>query len=112
MIKILKEPYILAAQARGISQRTILTRHAFKNAALPIITLLGLELPGLVGGAFVIETIFSWPGLGQLGVASAFSRDYPVLMGTLLMSSFLIVVGNLISDLTYTFVDPRIRRPR
>jgi len=111
MLTILQQPYILAAQARGISRWRLLSRHAFKNAALPIVTLLGLELPGLVSGAYIIEYVFSWPGLGQLGISAAFSRDYPVLMGTLVMTSVLIVIGNLISDITYHLIDPRIRRP-
>lgn len=110
MLDVLKQPYILAARSRGISRLTIIVRHAFKNAALPIATLLGLELPGLVSGAYIIEYIFAWPGLGQLGISSVFSRDYPVLMGTLLMTSILIVVGNLITDITYHYIDPRIRR--
>lgn len=112
VINVLKQPYILAAKARGIRPVTIITSHAFKNAALPVVTLLGLELPGLIGGAFIIEYIFAWPGLGQMGIAAAFARDYPVLMGTLFFTSVLIVVGNLISDLTYAYIDPRIRRPK
>ena len=110
MINILQQPYILAARARGISPWRILSRHAFKNAALPIITLLGMELPGLVSGAYIVEYIFAWPGLGQLGINAAFSRDYPVLMGTLFMSSVLILVGNFLADVMYSWADPRINR--
>ena len=109
IIKILNEDYIKAARARGLSERRILYKHAFKNAALPIITILGLQLPGLISGSFVIEYIFAWPGMGQLGVAAVFSRDYPVLMGTLFFSSILIILGNLLSDLAYSYIDPRIR---
>ncbi len=109
VITILHQDYIKAARARGLSETRILFRHAFKNAALPLVTLLGLELPGLLGGAFVIEYIFAWPGMGQLGVAAVFSRDYPILMGTLLIGACLIILGNLLSDLTYRLIDPRIR---
>lgn len=108
IISILGQDYIQAARARGISERVILFKHAFKNAALPIITILGLQLPGLISGSFVIEYIFAWPGLGQLGVAAVFQRDYPVLMGTLFFSSVLLVLGNLVADLVYRVVDPRI----
>lgn len=110
IIKILDEDYIRAARARGLSERRILFKHAFKNAALPIVTILGLQLPGLIGGSFVIEYIFAWPGMGQLGVAAVFSRDYPVLMGTLFFSAILIILGNLLADAAYAAIDPRIRR--
>jgi peptide/nickel transport system permease protein len=110
LIKILTQDYIMAARARGISETKILFKHAFKNALLPIITLLGLELPGLIGGSFVIEYIFAWPGMGQLGVSAVFSRDYPVLMATVLFSSCLIIVGNSLADIAYTYADPRIRK--
>ncbi|MGE4169713.1 MAG: ABC transporter permease [Candidatus Margulisiibacteriota bacterium] len=107
-IRVLGQDYIKAARARGLSEARLLSKHALKNAALPIITILGLELPGLIGGSFVIEYIFSWPGLGQLGIASVFSRDYPVVMATLLFSSILMIVGNLLADLAYQWADPRI----
>lgn len=109
VISILHQDYIKAARARGISENRILFKHAFKNAALPIITILGLDLPALIGGSFVIEYIFSWPGMGQLGVSAIFSRDYPIIMGTLFFSSVLIIIGNLLADLAYAWVDPRIR---
>jgi len=108
IIGILNQDYIQAARARGISENRLLTRHAVKNAILPIITILGLSLPGLIGGSFVIEYIFSWPGMGQLGVNAVFSRDYPIIMGTILMSSTLIILGNLLADIVYVWVDPRI----
>ena len=112
IITILNQDYIRAAYARGLSTTRVLFKHAFKNACLPIITILGLELPSLIGGSFIIEFIFSWPGMGQLGVDAVFSRDYPILMGTILFSSILIIVGNLLADFTYTLVDPRIRKAR
>ncbi|MBT6121675.1 ABC transporter permease [bacterium] len=108
IIKILSQDYILAAKARGISKTKLLFIHAFKNASIPIITILGLSLPGLIGGSFVIEYIFSWPGMGQLGISSIFSRDYPVIMGSIVFSSILIILGNLLADIAYTYADPRI----
>lgn len=110
MISVLNQDYILAAKARGISKRVLLYKHALKNAALPIVTILGLSLPELVGGTFVIEYIFSWPGMGQLGVSAVFARDYPVLMGTLLISSVLIIIGNSLAEWTYQKLDPRIQK--
>ncbi|MBT5855568.1 ABC transporter permease [bacterium] len=108
IISILNQDYIRAARARGISESIILFKHAFKNACLPIITILGLSLPGLISGSFVVEYIFAWPGLGQLGVQAVFARDYPIIMGTLLMSSVLIISGNLLADIAYAKIDPRI----
>lgn len=108
-IQVLSQEYILAARARGIPEWRILFVHALKNAALPLITILGIQLPSLVGGSFVIESIFGWPGLGQLGISAVFARDYPILMGILMMSSILIVIGNLSADFCYGKVDPRIR---
>lgn len=110
VLGILSQPYILAARARGIPSWRVLCLHVFKNAALPVVTILGLSLPGLISGSFIIEYIFAWPGMGQLGISAVFSRDYPVLMGTLMMSSVLIVMGTLVSDLVYRVVDPRISK--
>lgn len=110
MIKILAQDYIVSARSRGISERRILFKHAFKNALLPIITILGLDLPSLISGSFIIEYIFSWPGMGQLGVQAVFQRDYPILMATILFSSILIIIGNLLADLSYAYADPRISK--
>jgi peptide/nickel transport system permease protein len=109
VLQVLSKEYIKAARARGISEKRILYKHALKNAALPVITILGLQLPHLIGGAFVVEYLFAWPGMGKLGVDAVFSRDYPVLMGTLLMSSVLILLGSLFADLAYAWIDPRIK---
>lgn len=109
IIHILKQDYIKAARARGLSEKRLLFKHAFKNAALTIVTILGLSLPGLVSGSYIIEYVFSWPGLGQLGIDAVFSRDYPILMGSILMSSVLIIISNLMVDLIYPFIDPRIQ---
>ena len=110
MIGILEQDYIKAAKARGISTFKILFKHALKNALIPIVTLLGMQLPELFGGMFVIEYIFAWPGMGKLGVDAIFARDYPVIMGTLFFSSLLVLLGSLLSDLAYGFLDPRIDR--
>ncbi|RAP26781.1 peptide permease [Candidatus Marinamargulisbacteria bacterium SCGC AG-333-B06] len=108
IIKILGQDYITAARARGLSESRILFKHAFKNILLPIITLLGLDLPGLISGSYIIEFIFSWPGMGQLAIQSVFQRDYPILMATILFSSILIIIGTLIADICYAYIDPRI----
>lgn len=110
IIHILQQDYVKAARARGISETRLLFKHAFKNSALPIVTILGLSLPGLISGSYVIEYIFSWPGMGQLGINAVFQRDYPILMGSLLFSSILILAGNLITDFCYALVDPRISK--
>ena len=110
IIKILGQDYITAARARGLSESRILFKHAFKNILLPIITLLGLDLPGLISGSYIIEFIFSWPGMGQLAIQSVFQRDYPILMAAILLSSILIIIGTLLSDICYAYIDPRITK--
>jgi peptide/nickel transport system permease protein len=109
IIDVMQAPFILAARARQLSEKRILFYHAAKNALLPLITILGLQLPGLISGSFIIEYIFAWPGLGQLGVNAIFARDYPVLMATILFSSLLIIIGNLLADILYRYADPRIK---
>jgi peptide/nickel transport system permease protein len=109
VITIIAQDYIKAARARGVGAGRILLKHAFKNASLPIVTILGLSLPDLIGGSLVIEYIFSWPGMGQLGIAAVFQRDYPILMGTVLITSILILMGNRLADMAYRWVDPRIQ---
>jgi len=109
MVGVLKQNYIRTALAKGLDEKTVIQKHALKNALLPLITILGLSLPGLFGGAFITEKIFSWPGMGMLGINAIFSRDYPLIMGLILFSSFLILLGNLLADLAYSWADPRIR---
>jgi len=106
---LFQQPFVLVARARGLSERRI-AFHVWRNSLLPMITLLGLELPGLVSGAYLIEFIFSWPGMGQLLLSAVFSRDYPVMMGGLLLTAVLIVLGSLLADVLYRVADPRIRR--
>jgi peptide/nickel transport system permease protein len=108
LIEVLSQDYLRTARAKGLSERVVLLRHAWRNSLIPIITQLGLSFSGLVGGSFIIETIFAWPGIGRLGVESIRFRDYPVAMGILLISSIMIILGNLISDVSYMMLDPRV----
>ena len=109
MLEVLNQDFVRTARAKGLSERVVIFKHALRNALIPVVTILGLSLPDLFGGAFVIETIFAWPGMGRLGVQSIFQRDYPVIMGIVMFSALLIVIGNLLADLGYSLVDPRIR---
>ncbi len=108
-LEALQQDYIRTARAKGLTENQILFRHAFRNGLLPLITLLGLSLPDLFGGAYITETIFAWPGMGRLGVDAIFSRDYPVVMGIVMLSAVLIIVGNLLADVAYAYADPRVR---
>ncbi|MFH1386822.1 MAG: ABC transporter permease [bacterium] len=109
MLEVLNQDFIRTARAKGLPERVVIYKHALRNALIPIITILGLSLPDLFGGAFIIETIFAWPGMGRLGVQSIFQRNYPMIMGIVMFSAFLIILGNLFADLAYALVDPRIR---
>lgn len=108
-ISQLKEDYVIVEYASGASKREVLYKYVLKNAILPVITILGMSLPGLVSGAFITESIFGWPGMGQLGIKSIFSYDYPLIMAITMFSSFILIIGNLISDILYGIVDPRIK---
>ena len=109
MLDVIGQDYIRTARAKGLPQRVILMRHAMRNAILPMIALAGLQLPTLLGGALVTETVFTWPGMGRLFLDSIGYRDYPVLMGILVLTAILVLVGNLAADLLYAVYDPRIR---
>ena len=109
MIDVINEDYIRTARAKGLRERVILFRHAFKNASLPLVTLLGLDLAFLLGGAVVTESIFAWPGMGRLFWDAAVDTDVPVLMGVLMLIAVAVVVFQIITDIAYTFLDPRIR---
>jgi len=102
---------MLAARARGISERRLLWVHALRPALLPVVTLLGLSLPILVSGSVVIETIFSWPGMGQVAYNAARARDIPLILGATLIGAAAVILGNLVADVLYFVVDPRTRRP-
>lgn len=109
MLEVLRQDYILTARAKGLPQRVVILKHALRNALLPIITLLGLSVPGLIGGSVIIESIFALPGLGQLFYASVMARDYTMIMGNLVLGAVLTLLGNLLADFCYGLADPRIR---
>jgi peptide/nickel transport system permease protein len=109
MLEVVNQDYIRTARAKGVPERTILFRHTIRNALLPMITIAGLQLPTLLSGALVTETVFTWPGMGRLFLDSIGYRDYPVVMGILMFSAVLVLLGNLAADLLYAAADPRIR---
>jgi len=109
MLEVIRQDYITTAKAKGLSDQAVVFKHALRNALLPVITILGLSIPALIGGSVIFETIFAIPGMGQLFYASVMSRDYPTIMGILVIGAVLTLVGNLIADLSYALVDPRIR---
>jgi peptide/nickel transport system permease protein len=108
MLDVLYQDYVRTAQAKGVSRRGVVLRHALRNALIPLLTLAGLQLPMLFGGALVTETVFSWPGMGRFFVDSLGYRDYPVLMGILIFTAVLVILGNLLADVLYAAADPRI----
>jgi peptide/nickel transport system permease protein len=109
MLEVLGQDYVRTARAKGVPERTVIFKHAWRNALIPIVTLLGYVLVILVEGAIVVESIFSWPGMGLMAVDALENRDYPVVMGVVLLSSLMIVLGTLLSDILYAVVDPRVR---
>jgi peptide/nickel transport system permease protein len=109
MLEVIRQDYITTARAKGLSERIVIYKHALRNALLPVITILGLSVPTLIGGSVIFETIFAIPGMGQLFYMSVMSRDYPVVMGILFIGAILTLVGNLIADVSYAVADPRIR---
>jgi peptide/nickel transport system permease protein len=109
LLEVLRQEYITTAYAKGLSDRVVLRKHALRNALLPVITILGLSVPGLIGGSVIFESIFSIPGMGQLFFMSVMARDYPTIMGILVIGAFLTLIGNLLADLAYAVADPRIR---
>jgi peptide/nickel transport system permease protein len=109
LLEVLGQGYVRTAYAKGLSEPAVLMRHAFRNAAISLITLLGLAVPQLVSGSVVVETVFAWPGLGRLMVEAAFQRNYSVLMGDILLVGGLVILGSLLADVAYALADPRIR---
>jgi peptide/nickel transport system permease protein len=109
MLEVLHQDYIRTAAAKGVGYFSRISVHAFRNALLPLITLIGLEIPTLLGGAVVTEQIFSWPGIGRLTMDSIASRDYPILMGLNLLAAFMVVLSSLVTDILYAVADPRIK---
>jgi peptide/nickel transport system permease protein len=112
MLEVLSQDYITTARAKGVKERTIIFKHALKNALLPVITLLGFSLPALIGGSVIFETIFAIPGMGQLFYQGVMARDYPLVMGILVIGACLTLIGNLLADVCYALADPRIRHGR
>ena len=110
MLEVVNQDYIRTARAKGVPERQVLLRHAFRNALLPMITITGLHVPTLLSGALVTETVFTWPGMGRLFLDSISYRDYPTVMGILMFTAVLVLLGSLIADLLYGLADPRIAR--
>ena len=109
MLEVIRQDYIRTAKAKGLKESDIIIHHALRNALMPIVTILGLSVPGLIGGSVIFETIFAIPGMGQLFYSSAMARDYPTIMGILVIGAVLTLIGNLIADVSYALVDPRVR---
>jgi peptide/nickel transport system permease protein len=109
MLEVLPADYIRTARAKGLPERIVLYKHAMKNALIPLVTMYAVDLPYLFGGSVFIEMIFAWPGMGRLYYQAAIQRDYPTLLGVLIISSGIMVLSNLLADILYGFLDPRIR---
>ena len=112
MLEVVRQDYIRTARAKGLAERTVIYKHALKNALIPVVTVMGLQFGGLLGGAVIVETIFGWPGMGRQAVASIMRRDFPMIQGNVLLMCTLFVLVNLLVDISYTFLDPRIRAER
>ena len=109
LLEALGADYVRTARAKGLPERSVYLGHAFRNSLLPVITIVGLSLPGIIGGSFIIETIFVWPGMGKLGMESVFMRNQPMIMAMNLIGSSMVLCANLLADITYAWADPRIR---
>jgi peptide/nickel transport system permease protein len=109
MLEVMRQDYIRTARAKGLSENVVIYKHALRNALMPVITILGLALPGIIGGSVIMETVFGIPGMGQLLYQSVFSRDYNLAMGILVPAAFLTMLGNFLADIAYAFTDPRVR---
>ena len=109
MLEVIRQDYIMTARSKGLKERAVIFKHALRNAMLPVITILGLSVPGLIGGSVIFETIFAIPGMGQLFYMSVMATDYPVIMGILVIGAVLTLLGNLIADISYALADPRIK---
>lgn len=109
MLEVINQDYIRTARAKGLSEFKVIFKHSLRNALLPIITIVAMQLPIIVGGAFIIEQIFGWPGLGRLAIGAVFMRDYPLIMSTTMIVAVAVILCNLMADILYAVVDPRIR---
>ena len=110
MLEVFNQDYVTTARAKGLSEQRITLRHVLRNALLPVVTLVGVQIGGMLGGSVLVETVFSWPGLGRLAFEAVFQRDLNLLLGILLLCSFVVILANIAVDLAYTWLDPRIRR--
>lgn len=109
MIEVLSQDYMRTAHAKGLREQLVIFRHGLRNAILPLVTLLGIAIPDLFGGSLIVEKIFAWPGIGQMSFNAAVNKDYTLVMGIVVVASFLVILGNLIADIVYGLLDPRIR---
>jgi peptide/nickel transport system permease protein len=109
VLDVLHSDYVTTARAKGLPERLVVMRHVVRNALLPLITIVGLELPTLLGGSVIVEQVFQWPGMGTLAVQATLERDYPVIMGFVIVGATMVLVSNLMTDIGYVFADPRIR---
>jgi len=109
MLDVVHQDYLRTARAKGLAERAVIYRHALRNALIPLVTMLALDMPYIITGAVFVEMIFAWPGMGRLYYQSALDRDYPVLMAILILSAGFIIISNLVADLLYAVLDPRIR---
>ena len=109
VLEILQQDYLRTARAKGIGRFRVINKHALRNALIPVITVFGMEIPSLFGGAIIVEQVFSWPGLGLMTMSAIIDRDYPVIMGVCLVSALVVLLGNLLTDILYAVVDPTIR---
>jgi len=109
MLEVMREDYVRTAKAKGLKERVLIVRHVLRNSLIPVVTYLGMEIPLMLGGAVVTEQVFSWPGIGKLMIQSIFARDYPVIMGITVLVALAVLVFNIITDLIYGLLDPRIR---
>jgi peptide/nickel transport system permease protein len=108
LLEVLRQDYVRTAHAKGLSVTRVVWRHGLRNALIPVLTVVGLSLPTLVGGAVLTETVFAWPGVGRLAVGAVFERDYPIIMGVNLMVAAVVITANLLTDIAYCLIDPRI----
>lgn len=109
LLEVLRMDYIRTARSKGLAEKIVIYRHALRNALIPVVTFLGLGLPGFIGGSIVLEQLFAWPGMGRVTIGAVFQKDYPVIMGANIMFALLTVIGSLVADVLYAVVDPRVK---
>ena len=109
MVEVINMDYVRTARAKGLKEKTVIYKHAFKNAQIPLVTLLGMYIPSLFSGAVILETVFVWPGIGKVLIDAVNQRDTSLIMACLVFSAILMILGNLLSDLCYSLVDPRVK---